>query len=77
MRFYLPVKLLGSPDVPYLGCFKTSSAYKTTSENFLVTQDTVVGILILVQKLLKLIALLACGRHLRKIRVEQYSAGVA
>ena len=44
----------------YLSCFETTSADKSTSKYFLITQNAVARVLILVQKLLKIVAF---GRH--------------
>lgn len=40
----------------YLSCFETTSADKTTSKDFFITQNAVARVLILVQKLLKIVA---------------------
>ena len=48
----------------HLGRFKAPSTDKSTSKNLLIAKNAVVGILILVQKLLELVAF---GRHLCKI----------
>lgn len=47
----------------YLRCLEAPSTHKPTSKNFLIAQNTITGILILVKKLLEFLALLTGGRH--------------
>lgn len=58
------VKLLALERIKsYLRCLEAPSTHKPTSKNFLIAQNTITGILILVKKLLESLALLTGGRH--------------
>lgn len=58
------VKLLALEKIgSYLRCLEAPSTHKPTSKNFLIAQNTITGILILVKKLLEFLALLTGGRH--------------